>query len=77
VKEKTVDSYENISRNSGYFRKVNIEVRCNPYFWDCLCEKNYIHSKIENECAVCGAKRENMPFSLADEVQKKFYVDLK
>jgi hypothetical protein len=44
----------------------NIELT-NEY-WDCECEKNFIHSRLEDSCAICQAERENQPDSRVNEV---------
>lgn len=43
----------------------------NPLFWDCGCEKNYIHEKRGlKKCEVCGAKQGDRPDSRVSEVYK-------
>lgn len=37
-------------------------------YWDCECEKEYIHTIIDDECPVCKARREDMPNSIKSEV---------
>ena len=37
-----------------------------PFFWDCGCQKNYIHSKAETVCEVCGAKYAESPQDYPD-----------
>jgi len=41
-----------------------------PFYWDCECEDNYIHSKRELVCINCGAKQFEMPDSIKTEVLK-------
>jgi hypothetical protein len=41
-------------------------------FWDCNCEVNYIHSKDDKVCSICGAKEENQPSSIIAEVKILF-----
>lgn len=42
-------------------------------YWDCNCEKDYIHDKsLEKECTICGAKEEEQPDSHTEEVIAKF-----
>ena len=43
-----------------------------PYFWDCNCEKNYIHSKMFTQCSKCGARRDDagQPDAFVGEVIK-------
>ena len=42
---------------------------CNN-FWDCECDKNFIHSKNQDTCPECGAVQEEQPDSRVDEVLK-------
>ena len=37
-------------------------------YWDCKCEKEYIHTITDDECPVCKARREDMPNSIKSEV---------
>jgi hypothetical protein len=37
-------------------------------FWDCECEKQYIHSKNTPSCLRCGAKHEDQPDARANEI---------
>ena len=48
-------------------------VKTNPYFWDCDCEKEYIHRK-ENtiHCADCGAYAGDRPDSIQSEVLEHY-----
>ena len=41
-----------------------------PLFWDCECEREYIHSCTEQVCLVCKAEHEDAPDALVDEVFK-------
>ena len=38
------------------------------YFWDCECEKHYIHPKTEEKCNVCNFYHHEMPDSRTKEV---------
>jgi hypothetical protein len=38
------------------------------HYWDCECDKNYIHPKSLQECDVCKAKQEDSPDSRVFEV---------
>lgn len=39
------------------------------HFWDCDCEKNYIHNKKEKlDCDKCGSREEDMPDSRINEI---------
>jgi len=47
------------------------QATCGPTskgYWDCNCEKNYIHANNERKCKVCGALRDESPNSRYDEV---------
>lgn len=46
------------------------DIILNIKFWDCECEKNFIHSITENQCKVCGALEEDCPNSRANEVEE-------
>lgn len=37
-------------------------------YWDCECEVNFIHSKSEPECPVCGRTSDEQPDSIVGEV---------
>ena len=37
--------------------------------WDCECKINYIHSKAESVCEVCGAESVSMPDSRSNEMR--------
>lgn len=37
-------------------------------FWDCNCYSNYIHPKTEPVCDKCGAREEDQPDSILEEV---------
>lgn len=39
-------------------------------YWDCRCERNYIHLKTEmKKCTFCGAREEDMPDSMITEIK--------
>ena len=38
-------------------------------YWDCECEKDYIHPKSQNVCAICGCNKEDQPDSIISEVE--------
>jgi len=44
-------------------------VQTNPDYWDCECRENYIHRKTIPDCMICGARQEDQPDSLEEEVQ--------
>lgn len=39
-----------------------------PFFWDCECEDDYIHSKAEMVCQVCKCVSFDQPDSRLNEV---------
>jgi hypothetical protein len=39
-------------------------------FWDCECEEMYIHPAFQDECILCGTRREDQPDARVDEVLK-------
>jgi len=41
-----------------------------PDFWDCECEKDYIHSRKTLHCSRCGTTEEEQPDSRVNEVSK-------
>lgn len=49
--------------------------KCKEYttdkFWDCECEKNYIHPKEEDYCEECHTRQEYQPDSIVEEVIKQ------
>ena len=48
-------------------RKVVIPFTTEEY-WDCECEKNYIHPKSDATCLKCGCAHEDRPDSHTIEV---------
>ena len=43
----------------------------NSQYWDCECDKNYIHKRSEStECLVCGYCEEDMPDSHQTEINE-------
>lgn len=44
-----------------------------PLFWDCECESDYIHPASQDECLLCGARREDQPNARVDEVFRHWY----
>jgi hypothetical protein len=52
--------------------EVHGDITLNLMFWDCECEKKFIHSIAENQCTVCKALEEDCPNSRADEVEEYF-----
>jgi len=39
-----------------------------PEFWDCECNREYIHTKQEPKCSRCGAIQEEQPDSRVFEI---------
>lgn len=51
-------------------------MKTNPYFWDCECEKDYIHRKeVEVYCKDCGAYAYDQPDSIQSEVIEHYQHD--
>ncbi len=44
-----------------------------PEYWDCECEKDYIHPKSQKSCKICGAKSHSQPDARANEVMRDIY----
>ncbi len=44
-----------------------------PLFWDCECERGYIHPCTEGRCAVCSILQEDAPDARVDEVLNEKY----
>lgn len=53
---------------SGWKMEAKMPEITDKRFWDCECEKNYIHEKAIELCNICGATRETQPDSHAKEV---------
>jgi hypothetical protein len=55
------------------------EIKTHPGYWDCDCEKLFIHEKREHFCPDCGSTKFDQPDSRVDEIAKipprKFIVD--
>jgi hypothetical protein len=50
-------------------------VHTHPYYWDCECEKDYIHAKdTSHQCDLCGASQDEQPDSHYDEVVKAGFL---
>jgi len=41
-----------------------------PDYWDCECEKCYIHHKNVDKCTSCGAQAKDQPDSRLEEVER-------
>lgn len=37
-------------------------------YWDCECEKDFIHSRVDDFCIFCKVEREDQPDSRVSEV---------
>lgn len=37
------------------------EFATTPLFWECECDSDYIHPRFEDECPICGSRRESSP----------------
>lgn len=44
------------------------DVKTTEKYWDCECEKNFIHPKTQSRCDICGALEEEQPDSRINEV---------
>jgi hypothetical protein len=49
-------------------RELKNDGETTPEYWDCECEKDYIHSKTVPICDVCGTLPENQPDSRLYEI---------
>jgi hypothetical protein len=43
-------------------------IETTPFFWDCECERNYIHLKSQKSCDICKANHEDCSDSRVNEV---------
>ena len=41
----------------------------NLEYWDCECEKDFIHPISQKDCVVCGSLQEESPSSRENEVE--------
>ena len=65
--------YSTISLNDRNDRIEDVgDIILNLDYWDCECEHNYIHSIIQQKCAICGSYQEECPSSIETEVQTYF-----
>jgi len=44
------------------------EIETTDQYWDCECEKKYIHPKAQKMCTRCGVERDEQPDSRVNEV---------
>ena len=50
-----------------------MDIKLNDNFWDCECEKDYIHHKsVQTFCTECKTLAEDMPDSREDEVNEHY-----
>lgn len=50
------------------------DIELTDEYWDCECEKDYIHLHSEESCPVCKALQEDQPNSRVSEVLKNGFV---
>ena len=50
----------NLGRKDAFYTTI--------LFWDCECERDYIHPCTEESCPVCKAEREESPNARVNEV---------
>lgn len=47
------------------------DTRTDDNYWDCECEKNYIHLKSDlDHCKICGVDADEMPDSRVNEIEQ-------
>jgi hypothetical protein len=63
-----IDSMENCYR--GERLEYVGDIILNLDYWDCDCEKNYIHPKTQQICNICNYSQEESPASRENEVKK-------
>lgn len=54
-----------------FYTNLGIAIDTNntrPDYWDCVCEKDYVHKKEELICTMCHATREESPNAFLDDV---------
>ena len=49
-------------------REIENDGETTPEYWDCECEKDYVHSKADPICDVCGTLSDNQPDSRLYEI---------
>ena len=47
------------------------EIVLNEDYWDCECDRRYIHKKSCPECPYCGAQQEEQPDSRQEEIDNE------
>ena len=54
----------------------NGDIELTDEYWDCECEKNYIHPCLEEFCQICDARQEDQPNSRVSEVLKYGFTEV-
>lgn len=50
------------------------DIELTDVYWDCECEKDYIHLRSQESCPVCKAEQGDQPNSRVSEVLKNGFV---
>ena len=50
------------------------DIELTDEYWDCECEKDFIHLRSQESCPVCKAEQEDQPNSRFSEVLKNGFV---
>ena len=50
------------------------DIELTDKYWDCECEKDYIHLRLQESCPICKAESEDQPDSRVPEVIKNGFV---
>ena len=62
------DAEWRLSKNVLDVTEIHNDGETTPEYWDCECEKDYIHSKTVPICDGCGTLPENQPDSRLYEI---------
>ena len=62
------DAEWRLSKNVLDVTEINNDGETTPEYWDCECEKDYVHSKTDPICDVCGTLSDNQPDSRLYEI---------
>ena len=54
--------------------EVTGDITLNLDYWDCECERDYIHPLTQTVCSACGFSQEDGPSSHENEVQAQVYA---
>lgn len=65
-------AHENMVPLAWIERYDHGDIITSPDFWDCGCQRDYIHPRKERKCKVCGARRDEQPESRLGEVLAYF-----